>query len=163
MYSGDKVLYAISKSMEDTHTLLLKYASKNNIILPSSITAYDENFDLCEYDDLSDCEKLTVLDAIIKFLGFQFLRVIGASCCNLDYSNTLYIGVELGSNHVAYREQVRQYDNFASYQKAYMNEVVKMNTLLNENQAKYEKEFKILLADCVPKIFSMANDCYRCT
>ena len=96
---------------------------------------------------------------LLKILSFKYLALLSASCCNDD--GTIYLGIKLGSNHITHRYIIDKYKNFQNYYDNYMNNVIIMKNKMKRNKKLYDNEFKLI--DIKPKIYSMANDCYRCT
>jgi hypothetical protein len=127
------------------------YKQENKILLSIYELIKDEGDD----DDLQNMILL-----LLKILSFKHLTLLSPSCCNDD--GTTFLGIELGSNHVTHRYIIDKYKNFHNYYNDYMNNVIIMKNKMKRNKESYDNEFSKLI-DTKPRIYSMANDCYRCT
>jgi hypothetical protein len=109
-------------------------------------------------DDEDDLQNMILL--LLKILSFKHLRLLSPSCCNDN--GTTFLGIKLGSNHITHRYIIDKYKNFHNYYNDYMNNVIIMKNKMKRNKKSYDNEFN-KLTDIKPRIYSMANDCYRCT
>jgi hypothetical protein len=128
------------------------YNEKNKILL----SIYDIIKDEGDKDG-DDLQNMILI--LLKILSFKHLTLLSPSCCNDD--GTTYLGIKLGSNHITHRYIIDKYKNFHNYYDNYMNNVIIMKNKMKKNKELYDNEFKLI--DIKPKIYSMANDCYRCT
>jgi hypothetical protein len=129
------------------------YNEKNKILLSIYDIIKDEDD---KYGD--DLQNMILL--LLKILSFKHLTLLSPSCCNDD--GTTYLGIKLGANHITHRYIIDKYKNFHNYYDNYMNNVIIMKNKMKRNKELYDNEFNKLI-DTKPKIYSMANDCYRCT
>ena len=127
------------------------YNEENKILLSVYELIKDEGDD-------NDLQNMILL--LLKILSFKHLTLLSQSCCNDD--GTTFLGIELGSNHVTHRYIIDKYKNFHNYYNDYMNNVIIMKNKMKRNKESYDNEFNKLI-DIKPRIYSMANDCYRCT
>lgn len=169
MYSGDKVFYAVQVTLQEAYDILIAYANKHQITLDNTFrdnifhdnrTFYITKFKC--YEKLYD--KFSILENIISQLKLQHINILIPSCCNFhEYNSNVYLGVELGKNDIAYRDSVRSYDNFDEYYNSYIEGVVKMKKTFDNNKVLIEEELKKIDCQYTPKIYTMTNDCERCT
>ncbi len=96
---------------------------------------------------------------LFKILSFKYLIFLYQSCC--DNKGIIFLGIELGRNYVTYRGIIDEYKNFNDYYNDFTNNILIMKKNIEKNKKLYDKQFKKL--NIKPKIYSMANDCYRCT
>jgi hypothetical protein len=129
------------------------YNEKNKILLSIYEIIKDEGD-----KDGDDLQNMILL--LLKILSFKHLTLLSPSCCNDD--GTTYLGIKLGANHITHRYIIDKYKNFHNYYDNYMNNVIIMKNKMKRNKELYDNEFNKLI-DIKPKIYSMANDCYRCT
>jgi hypothetical protein len=129
------------------------YNEKNKILL----SIYDIIKDEGDKDE-DDLQNMILL--LLKILSFKHLTLLSPSCCNDD--GTTFLGIKLGSNHITHRYIIDKYKNFHNYYDNYMNSVIIMKNKTKINKELYDSEFNKLI-DTKPIIYSMANDCYRCT
>jgi hypothetical protein len=127
------------------------YNEENKILLSIYELIKDEG-------DEDDLQNMILL--LLKILSFKHLTLLYPSCCNDD--GTAFLGIELGSNHITHRYIIDKYKNFHNYYDDYMNNVIIMKNKMKRNKESYDNEFNKLI-DIKPRIYSMANSCYRCT
>jgi hypothetical protein len=97
---------------------------------------------------------------LFKILSFKYLTFLYQSCC--DDKGIIFLGIELGRNHVTYRGIIDEHKNFNDYYDDFTNNILIMKEKIKKNKILYDEQFKKLI-NIKPKIYSMANDCYRCT
>jgi hypothetical protein len=171
MYSGDQVFYAVAVSLQQAYDILLAYAEKHNITFNNTVKLYGDTYYINEfecYERLYD--QYFVIKGMISQLQFKYIDVMCPSCCNFKYyeyyqeNSNIYIGADLGRNDIVYRDNIRMYDDFEQYYESYTKEVVVMKEKIEREKLLIEEEIRQLgVDDCTPKIYSMANDCQRCT
>lgn len=166
MYSGDQVFYAVAVSVEQVYDILVAYAEKHNITFNNAVEVYYSVYyinDFENYERIQD--KFCVLEGMISQLKMKHINVLRPPCCNFRKANsTIYIGAKLGKNDVAYRDSVRDYDDFEKYYNSYIKNVLIMKTKIQNEKLLIEEEIRhIGIKECKPKIYTMANDCERCT
>ena len=86
---------------------------------------------------------------LFKILSFKYLTFLYQSCC--DDEGIIFLGIELGRNHVTYRGTIGEHKSFHDYYDDFTNNIL----IMKKNGKK--------LINSKPKIYSMAHDCYRCT
>lgn len=157
MYSGDKVLYAVKMSPKDCMGFLITFCLHNNVNVRDDFV---HEFFMSEARErrwmLHD-----VMESILSKGYFKHITVLAASCCN--YDNIMYVGVELGRNHIAYRDTVEDFNGFQDYMNYYTKSIELMEKKLKQFKDEYDKEIHNLVGVSCPKIYSMANDCENCT
>jgi hypothetical protein len=129
------------------------YNEENKILLSIYDIIKDEGD-----DDGDDLQNMILL--LLKILSFKHLTLLSPSCCNDD--GATYLGIKLGANHITHRYIIDKYKNFQNYYDNYMNNVIIMKNKMKRNKELYDNEFNKLI-DIKPRIYSMANGCYRCT
>jgi hypothetical protein len=97
---------------------------------------------------------------LFKILSFKYLTFLYQSCC--DDKGIIFLGIELGRNHVTYRGIIDEHKSFNDYYDDFTNNILIMKKNMKQNKKLYDEQFKKLI-NIKPKIYSMANDCYRCT
>lgn len=166
MYSGDQVFYAVAVSIEQAYEILLAYAEKHNITFNNTVEVYGSVYYIDDFDSYKRIgDQFYVLQGMMSQLKLKHIEVLRPPCCNFSrYNNTIYIGVKLGENDVAYRGSVREHDDFETYYNSYIKDVLIMKTKLENEKLLIEAEIRHLgIDDSTPKIYTMANDCEMCT
>lgn len=166
MYSGDKVFYAVAVSVEQAYDILLTYCEKHNITFNNTVELYNSVYYVDKFNSYKRLyEQFIVLEGMISQLNLKNINVLRPSCCNFNrYNNTIYIGAKLGKNDIAYRDNVREYDDFEQYYNSYIKDVLMIKTKIENEKLLIEAEIEGLgIDDRKPKIYTMANDCERCT
>ena len=182
MYSGDDVFYGIKMSAEQAYELLISYAEKHKITLNDVVDFDCDCNSECDSDSNCECdsdtcfyhhftkysdihEKFEVLEGIVKQLKLMYVNVLRPSCCNFSkYNSSIYIGNHLGRNDIAYRDSVREFDDFDMYHNAYIKGIAQMQEIMKNKKVLIDDEIRQLIGnDSVPKIYTMANDCQSCT
>lgn len=166
MYSGDQVFYAVAVSIEQAYDILVAYAEKHNITFNNTVEVYGDEYYINEFNSYNELYKqFNVLQGMMSQLKLKHIDVLCPSCCNFNvYNRTIYIGAKLGKNDVAYRDSVRDYDDFEKYYNSYIKSVLMMNTKIQNEKLFIDEEIRhIGIKECNPKIYTMANDCERCT
>lgn len=160
MYSGDKVFYAVKVSPNDCLGFLIKFCVNENIELEKGFVQ--------QYLGSNVQEKCWMLDDLMNKItskgNFQHITVLYASCCHYDeYNDMIYIGVELGQNDVAYRNEVKVFDGLSEYVSYYTKNIEHMKQKLEDFKDVYNQEIQHLIGMCTPKIYTMTNDCSNCS
>ena len=62
---------------------------------------------------------------MVSQLKFKYINVFTPSCCSFNKHNSnIYIGAHLGSNNIAYKDEVRVHDDFEQYYNIVSKSVV---------------------------------------
>jgi hypothetical protein len=160
MYSGYILVYGFQTTIDIVSKIFGKKADKD--------TKGEDISDEDEYEDTVD--KYDLADNINKLLldkGYEFIELLYLRCCNYD-KDIVFLGVELGRTHFVYRDSIEDYQTFENYDTENRKQLDDIKKKYTENKEEILSEFdkfsnEFNLNENIPKFYTFANDCDRCT
>lgn len=68
---------------------------------------------------------------LFKILSFKYLTFLYQSCC--DDEGIIFLGIELGRNHVTYRGTIGEHKSFNDYYDDFTNNILIMKKKMGKN------------------------------
>ena len=156
--TGDILIFGIQMSLEDVIKYILKFIKSNPI---------EETYKKIK-EDLKNDDKTEIIEYINNIFKQKNLsiEIIRPRCClfsddNDDYSY-VYLGVELCSNDLVSRFDVKKFNTIEEYENFYTEGLINAKDLLNKNKNKYIDDLKKIVKT-KPMFYTLPNDCFSCT